>query len=92
MCPNQNISGAIASNEALQLSFKTKQPTFLVATVEVLLRSGSLGLAVVETASEVTLAVGVRVAAPLTPGPGDQESDQESDEPAHGHQQIRARH
>ena len=64
---NQSPSWAIASNEALQLSFKTKQPTFLVATVEVLLRSGSLGLAVVETASEVALAVGVRVAvaAPL---------------------------
>ena len=64
---NQSPSWAIASNEALQLSFDTKQPTFLVATVEVLLRSGSLGLAVVETASEVALAVGVRVAvtAPL---------------------------
>ena len=64
---NQSPSWAIASNQALQLSFKTKQPTFLVATVEVLLRSGSLGLAVVETASEVALAVGVRVAvtAPL---------------------------
>ena len=64
---NQSPSWAIASNEALQLSFETKQPTFLVATVEVLLRSGSLGLAVVETASEVALAVGVRVAvtAPL---------------------------
>ena len=64
---NQSPSWAIASNEALQLSFKTKQPTFLVATVEVLLRSWSLGLAVVETASEVALAVGVRVAvtAPL---------------------------
>ena len=43
-------------------------------------------------AGQGVLAVGVRVAAPLTPGPGDQESDQESDEPGHGHQQIRAHH